>query len=336
MQNSYVVVVVGAAGLLGREFLKVMQERPLPIRELRLVDSGRVNGQIIPFGHRDLGVEEIGSRAFRGAQIVFLLGSAESSLAAVSVAPADCALLIDASPAYRLEPDVPLIVPDVNPQALQSGLVASPSPAAVQVLTAVHPLHRLNPLKGLVVDTLHSVSETGGAAMEELSAQSRQVLQGRGAIPHTYSHQIAFNVLPETDVFLDNGYTRTEWSLMEEVRKVLGVPSLPVSATSVRVPVHVGDSQMVYAWFTNYMAPSDAREVLSRSPGVRVVDDPVVSLYPQPWTVVGEDDVLVGRIREDPAHMNGIAMWVVADNLRCGAALNILQIAELAVERGLP
>ncbi len=335
MQNSYNVVVVGATSLAGREFVKVLGERGFPVRELRLLDTGHINGQRVAFGSRELPVGEITARAFQGAGFVFLLGSVESSLMAVSLAPLDKAMIIDGSPAYRVDPEVPLIVPDVNPQALRRGLVASPNPATVQVLRAIHPLHRQNPLKGLVVDTMHSVSETGATAIEELSAQSRQVLQGRAGIPHTYTHQIAFNILPETDLFLDNGYTRTEWSLMEGIRKVLGMPNLAIAATSVRVPVHVGDCQIVYARFTNYIGADDARAILSRAAEVRIVDDPVVGLYPQPWAVTGEEQVLVGRLREDASQPNGIAMWVVADNLRQGVVLNMLRIAELALERGL-
>ncbi|MCL4534534.1 MAG: aspartate-semialdehyde dehydrogenase [Bacteroidetes bacterium] len=335
MSNGHIVVVVGGSSLPGQEFLKLLAERSFPVGELRLLDSSRFAGQRISFAQYEVEIAEMSAHAFRDASFAFFFTSSEVSTAFVPQAVASGALVVDCSPAFRLEPGVPLVVPEVNAGALRRGLVASPSPAAVQLLAAIHPLHQANPLKALVVDTLHAVSETGSAAMEELSAQTRQVLQGHAAVPHVYAHQIAFNLLPETDVFLDNGYTRAEWQLRGEIRKVLGTPELPISATGVRVPVHIGNSQIVYAEFSHAITPDDVRAILSRAAGIRIADDPVVSLYPQPWTVVGENEVFVGRIREDTARPYGIAMWVVADNLRRGSALNALQIAESALDRKL-
>ncbi|MCK4863282.1 MAG: aspartate-semialdehyde dehydrogenase, partial [Dehalococcoidales bacterium] len=213
------------------------------------------------------------------------------------------------------------------------GIIANPNCSTIQMVVALYPLHKVNPIRRIVVDTYQSVGGTGIAAVEELKTQARQVLEGQATVPHVYPHQIAFNVLPEIDVFLDNGYTREEWKMLEETRKIMHADDIAVSATCARVPVMVGHSEAVHVEFSRLMEADEARQILSRAPGVRVLDDPAISLYPQSWSAVGTDETFVGRIRKDISHPNGLAMWIVADNLRKGAALNTIQIAEEMIKR---
>jgi aspartate-semialdehyde dehydrogenase len=201
------------------------------------------------------------------------------------------------------------------------------------MVVAVYPLHVVNPIKRIIVDTYQAVSGTGLTAVEELTVQAKQVLDGQATIPHVYPHQIAFNVLPEIDVFLDNGYTKEEWKLVEETRKIMHAENIAISATCARVPVFMGHSEAIHIEFFQPMSSDEARRILAQAPGVKVLDDPTVSLYPQPWSLAGTDEVFVGRIRRDASHPNGLVMWVVADNLRKGAALNAVQIAEEMIKK---
>ncbi|MCK4724010.1 MAG: aspartate-semialdehyde dehydrogenase, partial [Dehalococcoidia bacterium] len=211
---------------------------------------------------------------------------------------------------------------------------ANPNCSTIQMVVALYPLHKVNPIKRIIISTYQAVSGTGTAAMEELTTQAKLALEGQNIVPHVYPHQIAFNLLPEIDVFLDNGYSREEWKMVDETRKIMHAPDIAISATCVRVPVFVGHSGAINVEFAQPMTPEDARRILSTAPGVRVLDDPSVSLYPQPWLSAGSDDVFVGRIRTDASDAKSLVMWVVADNLRKGAALNAVQIAEEAARRG--
>jgi aspartate-semialdehyde dehydrogenase len=233
-------------------------------------------------------------------------------------------------------PTVPLVVPEVNPEDIKwhKGIIANPNCSTIQMVVALYPLHKANPIKRIIVDTYQAVSGTGSAAVEELTAQAKQVLDGQATAPHVYPHQIAFNVLPEIDVFLDNGYTKEEWKLVEETRKIMHADDIAISATCVRVPVFMGHGEAIHIEFSQPMSPDEARQILAQAPGVKVLDDPAISLYPQPWAAAGTDEVFVGRIRRDASHPNGLTMWVVADNLRKGAALNAIQIAEEMINRG--
>jgi aspartate-semialdehyde dehydrogenase len=201
------------------------------------------------------------------------------------------------------------------------------------MVVALYPLHRVNPIKRIVVDTYQAVSGTGSAAVDELRTQAKQVLEGQPTIPHVYPHQIAFNILPEIDVFLDNGYSKEEWKTVEETRKIMHADNIAVSATCVRVPVLVGHSEAVHVEFSQPMLVDEAEQILAQAPGVRLLDDTSISLYPQPWSAAGSDDVFVGRLRQDASNPDGLAMWIVADNLRKGAALNAIQIAEEMIKR---
>jgi aspartate-semialdehyde dehydrogenase len=335
MMNAYKVAIVGATGLVGQEFVKILEQRKFPLTSLQLYASDRSDGRKMFFGHHEIVVKETTADSFKHVDIALFSAGAEISRYFSPIAAKAGALVIDNSAAWRMDPRVPLVVPEVNPDdiRLHKGIIANPNCSTIQAVVALYPLHKLNPIKRFIIDTYQSVSGTGAAAMEELTSQAKLVAKGQNIVPHVYPHQIAFNLLPEIDVFLDNGYTKEEVKLMEETRKIMHADNIAISSTCVRVPVYIGHSEAIHVEFTNPMSPDDARRILAQSPGVRVLDDPNVSLYPQPWLSAGSDDVYVGRIRTDLSHSNSLAMWVVADNLRKGAALNAIQIAEVAVNR---
>ena len=329
------VAIVGATGLVGKEFIKILLQRNFPMASIRLMASGRSAGRKLPVGNREIKVEETTADSFGGVEIALFSAGAEQSRYFSPIAAKAGAVVVDNSSAWRMDKGVPLVVPEINPEdiRLHKGIIANPNCSTIQMVVALYPLHKVNPIKRIIVDTYQSVGGTGSAAVEELRTQARQVLEGQATIPHVYPHQIAFNVLPEIDVFLDNGYTREEWKMLEETRKIMHADDIAVSATCVRVPVMVGHGEAVHIEFSRPMSVDEARQILSQAPGVRVLDDTAISLYPQPWSAAGTDEVFVGRIRQDVSHPNGLAMWVVADNLRKGAALNTIQIAEEMIKR---
>lgn len=327
------VAVAGATGLVGRELLRLLEERQFPIASLQLLASDRSAGKKLFFNHQEIEVKELTSSALNHLDLVFFAASPEASRRFSPTAVKNGAVVIDQSATFRMEPWVPLVVPEVNLEDMKDhkGLIACPSASTIQLMVALAPLHRVNPIKRVVVATYQSVSGAGVAAMEELTTQTKQALEGKSAIPHVFTHQIAFNILPEIDVFLYNGYTLEEWRIKEEASKLMHSADTVISACCVRVPVYIGDSQAICAEFTNPITPEEARRILAQAPGVKVLDDPDVSLYPQPWAVAGTDEVHIGRLRQDVAVPNGLAMWVVADNLRKGA-LNAIQIAEALLQ----
>lgn len=328
--KGYDVAIVGATGLVGQEFIKVLVQRSFPMNSIRLLASDRSAGKKLFVNHQEIEVKETAPEAFKGVNIALFSAGAEVSRYFSPIAAQSGAVVIDNSSAFRMVPAVPLVVPEVNPEdiKLHKGIIANPNCSTIQMVVAIYPLHKVNPIKRIIVDTYQAVSGTGLAAVEELTTQSRQVLEGQNTAPHVYPHQIAFNVLPEIDVFLDNGYTKEEWKMVEETRKIMHASSIDISATCVRVPVFTGHSASIHLKFSRPMSPEEAHLILAKAPGVRVLDDPAISLYPQPWSVVGTDEVFVGRVRRDASDSNGLVMWVVADNLRKGAALNAVQIAE--------
>lgn len=329
------VAVVGATGLVGQEFLRLLERRNFPVESIRLFATERSANTELFFRHRKVEIEEPAPGAFHTADIAFFSAGAEVSRRLSPLAVKSGAVVIDDSSAFRMDPGVPLVVPEVNPEDIERhrGMIANPNCSTIQLVVALYPLHKVNPIKRVVVSTYQAVS-VNSAALKELTAQAKMVLEGRRVCPHIYSHQIAFNVLPEIDVFLDNGYTREERKVMEETRKTMHSEEIAVSATCVRVPVYFGNSQAVNAEFSSPMLPEEARKTLVEAPGVRVLDDPGVSFYPQPWAASGSSHVFVGRLRRDVSHPNGLVLWIVADNLRKGAALNAVQIAEYGVSRG--
>jgi aspartate-semialdehyde dehydrogenase len=333
---GYNVAIVGATGLVGQEFIKILEQRSFPMEHLELLASDRSAGRKISVSERELTVKETTAESFKGIDIALFSAGAGVSRHFAPIAAADGAVVIDNSSAFRMETTVPLVVPEVNPEDIQKhkGIIANPNCSTIQMVVALYPLHRVNPIKRVTVSTYQAVSGTGAAAVNELNTQTRQVLEGQTTIPHVYPHQIAFNLLPEIDVFLDDGYTLEEWKMVEETRKIMHADDIAISATCVRVPVVTGHSEAVSMEFSRPMSPDEAERILAQAPGVKVLDEPVISLYPQPWSAAGTDEVFVGRIRKDISHDNGLVMWVVADNLRKGAALNAVQIAEEMIKRG--
>jgi len=332
------VVLVGATGLVGRLTLSILEERSFPVAHLRLFASPRSIGKRLRFHGDEIAVEALGDDAFDGAELVFLSVEAPLARQLAPRAVAAGAVVIDDSSAHRLEPDVPLVVPEVNAGDLAShhGIIAGPNCSTAQLVVVLQPLHQVNPIERVVVDTYQAVSGTGQAALEELRRQERQV-QGCGhPTAEVYPYPIARNLFPHVDSFRDDGYTKEEWKMVQETRKILHHAKLRMSATCVRVPIPVGHSEAVHLELERPMQAAEARAVLAAAPGVRVVDDPATHAYPMPLEAAGRDEVLVGRIRADLSHPRGLALWVVGDNLRKGAALNAVQIAEALVSHAEP
>ena len=333
--KGYNVAIVGATGLVGQEFIKVLEQRNFPMTSIQLLASERSIGKRLFVAHQEIEVKETVYESFKGIDIALFSAGTEISRYFSPIAAQSGAVVIDNSSAFRMTDTVPLVVPEVNPEDIKRhrGIIANPNCSTIQLVVALYPLHKVNPIKRIINATYQAVSGTGSAAVDELTAQAKQVLDGQTTIPHVYPHQIAFNVLPEIDVFLDNGYTKEEWKLVEETRKIMHADEIAISTTCVRVPVFTGHSMAVNIEFSQPMSPEEARRILAQAPGVKVIDDPVISLYPQPWSATGTDEVFVGRIRRDESHPNGLVMWIVADNLRKGAALNAVQIAEEMIKR---
>jgi len=333
--KEYRVGIVGATGLVGQEFVKILEQRDFPMSSIELFASERSIGKKMKFKGQDINVREAVPEAFEEIDIALFSAGADISRHLSPLVAKAGAVVVDNSSAFRMEPSVPLVVPEVNPEdiELHRGIIANPNCSTIQMVVALYPLHKVNPIKRIIVDTYQAVSGTGINAVDELTNQSRQVLNGQTTIPHVYPHQIAFNVLPEIDVFWDNGYTKEELKMVNETHKIMHAEDIAISATCVRVPVFTGHSESVHIEFTRPMSADEAERILAEAPGVKIIDDTAISLYPQPWAAAGTDEVFVGRIRRDVSHINGLVMWVVADNLRKGAALNAVQIAEEMVKR---
>ncbi|BAZ97429.1 MULTISPECIES: aspartate-semialdehyde dehydrogenase [Dehalococcoides] len=334
---GYRVAIVGATGMVGQEFIKVLEKRDFPMDTVSLLASDRSAGKKMIVKGEEIEVRETAYDSFNNVDIALFSAGADISRHFAPIAAQHKAIVVDNSAAFRMDPKVPLVVPEVNIEDItkHKGIIANPNCSTIQMVVALYPLHKVNPIKRIVVTTFQAVSGTGVNAVDELQTQTRQLLDGQKAVAHVYSHQIAFNVLPEIDVFLDSGYTKEEWKMLEETRKIMHADNIQLSATCVRVPVITGHSEAVTIEFERPMEPEQARDILLRSPGIKVLDEPAVKLYPHPWLATGTDEVFVGRIRKDISNPNGLVMWVVADNVRKGAALNAVQIAEELVNRGM-
>ena len=337
---GYRMVVVGATGNVGREILNVLAERQFPADEVAAVASPRSTGNIIDFGDsgKELKVQNIEHFDFEGWDIaLFAAGSEVSRLHAPRAAAAGCTV-IDNSSYFRMDPDVPLIVPEVNPEAIDGyrakNIIANPNCSTAQMVVALKPLHDAATIKRVVVATYQSVSGAGKAGMDELFEQSRNIFVGDSNEPVKFTKQIAFNVIPHIDEFLDDGSTKEEWKMVVETKKILG-SSIKVTATCVRVPVFVGHSEAINIEFEDEMSAEQAQTILRESPGIMLVDKREDGGYVTPVECVGDYATFVSRVREDPTVDNGLSMWVVSDNLRKGAALNAVQIAELLGRRHL-
>ncbi len=336
MSKTYNVAIAGATGAVGIEMIRTLERRDFPVGDLRLLASERSVGKKLAYRDRDIAVQLLDADAFGGIDIALFSAGASRSREFAAAAVRAGAVVVDNSSAFRLDPDVPLIVPEVNPDDAKShrGIIANPNCSTAIMLVAVYPLHRINPVRRAVVSTYQSASGAGAQAMAELEDQSRQVLAGdENVSPSALAQRIAFNLFPHVDAFLDNGYTKEEMKFVNEARKIMHAPELRISATCVRVPVYRAHSEAINLEFEQPITPDEARAAIAAAPGVQVVDDPGQNRYPMPIDASGLDDVLVGRIRQDCSRDDGrgLELFVSGDQLLKGAALNAVQIAELLV-----
>ena len=331
------VAVVGATGVVGRTMIQILNEREFPVGELRLLASGRSAGRTIFVEGRNLEIGEAVPDAFEGVDIALFSAGADVSLELAPAAVAKGATVIDNSSAWRMDPSVPLVVSQVNPDDLEGhrGIVANPNCSTMQLAPVLMALRDTVGIERVVVDTYQSVSGTGADALAELEGQIRAHVNGEPKTATVYPHPIAFNALPEIDVFLPNGYTKEEWKIVNESRKILGLPDLRISCTAVRIPVFVSHSEAVHVETTEPITPERARELFAAVSGVIVQDDPGAHDYPLATDAAGRDEIFVGRVRRDVSIEGdrGLAFWVVSDNLRKGAATNAVELAELLRER---
>ena len=333
--RNYNVAIIGT-GAVGNTILKVLEERNFPVNHLKLLATKRSAGKEKIFRGEKIIIEETHPSSFNGVDIaLFAGGKASTEFAHEAVKRG--AVVIDNSSAFRLDPDVPLVVPEVNPDAVEKhkGIIANPNCSTIQMLVALKPIHDAAVIKRVVVSTYQAVSGAGSEAVEELTSQTEAILQGKDFTKNVFPHQIAFNVLPHIDIFLENGYSKEEMKMVNETRKILGDDTIKVTATAVRVPVFIGHAEAINIETEKRITADEARTILSQAPGIIVEDDLSSNLYPLPIRCADRDEVFVGRIREDNTIDNGLNMWVVADNLRKGAATNAVQIAELLIEKKL-
>jgi aspartate-semialdehyde dehydrogenase len=332
------IAVVGATGVVGRTMVQVLGERRFPIGELRLLASGRSAGRTVQVDGRSMEIREAVGDAFEGVDIALFSAGADISRDLVPQAAARGATVIDNSSAWRMEPAIPLVVSQVNPGDLEAheGIIANPNCSTMQLVPLLMALRDSVGLERVVVDTYQSVSGTGADAIAELEGQIRAHVAGEPKTSSVYPHPIAFNALPEIDSFLDNGYTKEEWKVVAESRKILHLPDLRISCTAVRVPVFVSHSEAVHVETRDPISPERARRLFGAVDGVVVQDDPATHAYPLATDAAGRDEIFVGRVRQDPSIPDGrgLALWVVSDNLRKGAATNAVQLAEVLVDRG--
>ena len=335
--HSCNVAVIGATGAVGQVFLRIAEERDFPVDKIRLCASERSIGKKLEFRGEQIGVELCTPDLLDDVDFSFISASGEVSRELAPLSVKHNTIAIDDSSAFRMAEGVPLVVPEVNADDLEEhkGIVSIPNCSTTPLVMVLKPLSEISTIKRVIVDTFQSVTGTGSAALKELEDQSRQILNGKPTKAEEYPHQIAFNVLPHIEPFLENGYTREEMKMVNETRKILHDSKVMVSATCVRVPVAVSHSEAIHIEFDNAVSPDRAREVLGAQPGITIVDDPLSNVYPMPIDAADTDDVLVGRVRKDVSNPNGLALWVVCDNLRKGAALNAIQIAEEMMQRDI-
>ena len=354
-KDGYKVAVVGATGAVGNMMISVLERRSFPVREILLLASGRSTGRTLKFKGTEYPVQELTENSFQGVEIgLFSAGGSISEKFAPVAADAGC-IVIDNTAHFRMDPDVPLVVPEVNPEAIaqytKKNIIANPNCSTIQMVVVLKPLHDRGKIRRIVVSTYQSVSGTGKDALEEMLLQSRDMACGidwtkedgldklsraikpfKSVTTKVYPHRIGFECLPHIDVFLENAYTKEEMKMAWETAKIMD-PSIRVTATTVRVPTFFGHSESVNVETEKKITAEEARELLSKAPGVKLLDDPSRNVYPLTALAAGEDDTFVGRIREDESIPNGLNLWVVSDNILKGAALNAVQIAEILVDK---
>ena len=333
MAAGYVVAVVGATGAAGSTTLKVLEERKFPVKEIRCYASPRSVGKVVSFRGEAVPLQKVGPDAFKGVEIAFFSAGSAQSREFVPLAVGAGAAAVDKSSAFRMDPRVPLVVPEINPHAVKghSGIVASPNCTTVVAVMPLKPLHDAARLRRVIATSYQAVSGAGVGGVEELRRQTLAWARGEAIRAEFFPHQIAFNLIPHIDRFADDGYTGEELKLVHEVRKILELPDLRISPTTVRVPVFTAHSLAINVETEERVTPERARELFSGFPGLRLWDEPAQNRYPMPVVVEGQDDCFVGRIRADLSLANGLNFWVVGDQLRKGAATNAVQIAELLI-----
>lgn len=331
MPKKYHVAVVGATGAVGVELLRVMERRDFPVADLRLLASPRSVGRKMVFRGREYPVEVLEANSFAGIDLAFFSAGSGATQQFAPIATDAGAVVIDNSSAFRMNPEVPLVIPEINPDDARThrGLIANPNCTAAVALMALYPLHRAFGLRRVFASSYQAVSGTGARAIEELRRQVEASVRGEKSVAEVYPHPIAFNVLPHVDSFLENGYTKEEMKMQNEGRKIMHLPDFMASVTSVRVPVYRAHSVAISAEFERAVSLDAAREALAKAPGLELVDEPQANRYPMPLEAAGKDECQAGRLRLDCALENGLALWVAGDQLLKGAALNAVQIAEL-------
>jgi len=334
LSRGYNVAIVGATGAVGEEMLKILEERDFPVRNLRLLASERSEGKKLKFGQEKLEVEKLNSSSFEGIEIALFSAGASISQEFSPIAASKGVVVIDNSSAFRMDKNVPLVVPEVNPGALRNhkGIIANPNCSTIQLVVVLNPLHKFARIKRVIISTYQAVSGTGREAIEELKKQVCQWMSGEKITWKVYPYQIAFNLLPHIGEFSSYGYTEEEWKLVNETRKIMEDERIAVTATCVHMPVFNSHSEVVTLETEKKIEVEKVKEILSNSAGVVVRDDLKDNIYPLPLMCAGKDEVFVGRIREDISISKGINLWIAADNLRKGAALNAIQIAELLIK----
>ncbi|MBU4377267.1 MAG: aspartate-semialdehyde dehydrogenase [Candidatus Omnitrophica bacterium] len=342
MSKQWNLAIMGATGAVGQKFIEILEERNFPVKEIKFLASERSKGKDITFKGKKYPVRVLTHDSFKGVELVLASAGASRSLEFLPSAVRAGAVCVDNSSAFRMDKNVPLVVPEVNPQDAKKhkGIIANPNCSTIQMVVALYPLHKVSKIKRIVVSTYQSVSGAGQKKILEMFEQAREIAKDSSAhkinkhnVPkeniREFPYQTAFNLIPQIDVFLDNAYTKEEMKMLHETRKIMGDDSINVTATAIRVPVFYAHSESVNIETEKKITAAEARNILKSAPGVIVIDDPKKGLYPMPLDAEGRDETFVGRIREDESVKNGLNLWIVADNLRKGAALNAIQIAEL-------
>lgn len=337
MVHPYRVAILGATGAVGTELLTLLEQRDFPVESLTLLASARSAGSTLLFKGEHLPVEAVNEKSFKNIDLVLASAGGSVSKAWAATAIASGAVVIDNSSAFRMDPTVPLVVPEVNPQAAAAhrGLIANPNCTTILMAVAVYPLHQVQPIRRIVAATYQSASGAGARAMEEVKTQAQAILQGQAPITELFPYPLAFNLFPHNSALNEQGYCEEELKMIYETRKIFGTPDLRVTATCVRVPVLRAHSEALNLEFDQPFDVAQARSLLSKAPGVTLVDDWQANYFPMPIDASGKDNVLVGRIRQDLSHPTGLELWLCGDQIRKGAALNAVQIAELLAQQNL-
>jgi aspartate-semialdehyde dehydrogenase len=337
LSNQIRVAILGATGAVGTEIIDLLIEREFPVKELKLLSSPRSAGQKIPFKDQLIEVEAVKENSFDDIDIVLASAGGSISKAWAKTIVDAGAVMIDNSSAFRMNPEVPLVVPEINPKAVEnhSGIIANPNCTTILMGVAIYPLHKIQPIQRIIVSTYQSASGAGARAMEEVKTQAQAILNNENPQPEVLPYPLAFNLFPHNSPLMDNGYCEEEMKMVNETRKIFSEPELRVSATCVRVPVLRAHSEAINLEFANPFDVNKAREVIAQAEGVRLVEDWEKNYFPMPIDATGKDDVLVGRIRQDLSNPNSIELWLCGDQIRKGAALNAVQIAELLIKKNL-